>query len=105
MTAKRKTAKSATTRQKAPKVQLSKALEKQEPIAPIWDVEPPTLQLPAVCPHCRSATKGQLITVTKVREMIGQVFNFPFQKVEWSKRQCDCGQLLDVRTYTRRSDG
>jgi hypothetical protein len=71
---------------------------------PATKKESVTFQLPAVCPNCRSATKGELITVTRVREIKGRVLNFGYQQVEWSKRQCECGQVLDVRTYSGRSD-
>jgi hypothetical protein len=96
MTTKAKTKKTAA-KPAQPKVAQPKVAQPKVPKA-----EPVTFQLPAVCPNCRSATKGELITVTKVRELKGRVLGFAYQTVEWSKRQCDCGQILDVRTYSGR---
>jgi hypothetical protein len=31
--------------------------------------------------------------------MAGVILGFQFSKVEWSKKRCECGQILDIRTY------
>lgn len=59
-------------------------------------------ELPPKCPKCGSTNLRQIKGARViVREMSGP----DYDRVEWRRKQCECGQLLQVRTFQKINTG